>query len=66
MAVVLDLHKRRVVGWALSDKADAPLAAKALEMAYEQRGRPDAVMFHSDQGSQFGSDEFNRCAKTIV
>lgn len=52
LAVVLDLYRRRVVGWVLSDKADAELAAKALDMAYEQRGRPDAVMFHSDQGSQ--------------
>jgi putative transposase len=60
LAVVLDLHKRRVVGWALSDKADAPLAAKALEMAYEQRGRPDAVMFHSDQGSQYASRLFRQ------
>jgi len=48
------------VGWALSDKADAPLAAKALEMAYEQRGRPDAVMFHSDQGSQYASRLFRQ------
>jgi putative transposase len=35
-------------------------AAKALEMAYEQRGRPDAVMFHSDQGSQYASRLFRQ------
>ena len=40
--------------------ADAQLAAKALEMAYEQRGRPDAVMFHSDQGSQYASRLFRQ------
>lgn len=55
LAVVLDLHRRRVVGWSFSDKADAQLALKALEMAYEQRGRPHGVMFHSDQGSQYAS-----------
>jgi len=38
LAVVLDLHVRRVVGWSFSDKPDAELAARALDMAYEQRG----------------------------
>lgn len=52
LAVVLDLHVRRVIGWAFSDRPDAELAARALDMAYEQRGRPQQVMFHSDQGSQ--------------
>ncbi|GAD76606.1 hypothetical protein VAZ01S_048_00130 [Vibrio azureus NBRC 104587] len=42
---------RRVVGWSLSDKPDTDLACRALEMAWEQRGRPKNVMFHSDQGS---------------
>lgn len=51
LAVVLDLHVRRVTGWALSCKPDAELAVRALDMAYEQRGRPQQVMFHSDQGS---------------
>ena len=60
LAVVLDLHRRRVVGWALSDRADAQLAAKALDMAYEQRGRPDSVLFHSDQGSQYASRLFRQ------
>ena len=60
LAVVIDLYKRRVVGWALSAKADAELAVKALEMAYEQRGRPEGVMFHSDQGSQYASRHFRQ------
>ncbi|QSX40136.1 IS3 family transposase [Shewanella cyperi] len=60
LAVVLDLYRRRVVGWALSDKPDATLATKALTMAYEQRGRPQGVMFHSDQGSQYTSRQFRQ------
>ncbi|VVP17717.1 hypothetical protein PS900_03687 [Pseudomonas fluorescens] len=55
LAVVLDLYARRIVGWALSDKPDADLVIKALDMAYEQRGRPQGLLFHSDQGSQYGS-----------
>ena len=48
LAVVLDLCTRRVVGWALSEKPDAELVIKALDMAYEQRGRPSDLLFHSD------------------
>ncbi len=60
LAVVLDLHTRRVVGWAMSDKPDAEVAIKALEMAYQQRGCPSGVLFHSDQGSQYGSRAFQQ------
>lgn len=60
LAVVLDLFSRRVVGWALSGRPDAELVIKALDMAYEQRGRPQDVMFHSDQGSQYASRKFRQ------
>lgn len=60
LAAVLDLHTRRVVGWAMSDKPDAKLAIKALEMAYQQRGYPSGVLFHSDQGSQYGRRVFRQ------
>ncbi len=36
-SVVLDLYRRRVVGWALSARPDAELAIKALDMAYERK-----------------------------
>jgi len=60
LAAVLDLHTRRVVGRAMSDKPDAELAIKALERAYQQRGCPSGVLFHSDQGSQYGSRAFRQ------
>lgn len=60
LAVVLDLYRRCVVGWALSSKPNAELVVKALDMAYEQRGRPNNVMFHSDQGSQYSSRKFRQ------
>ncbi len=62
LAVVLDLCTRRIVGWALSEKPDAELVIKALDMAYEQRGRPSGLLFHSDQGSQGG---FNRSSQHL-
>ncbi|WP_447844343.1 IS3 family transposase [Pseudomonas aeruginosa] len=60
LAAVLDLHTRRVIGWAFSAKPDAELVIKALDMAYEQRGRPQQVLFHSDQGSQYASRLFRQ------
>ena len=60
LAEVLDLHRRRVIGWAMSDKPDANLAVKALDMAYQQRGCPGDVLFHSDQGSQYASRKFRQ------
>ena len=60
LAVVLDLYARRVVGWAMSSSPDADLVVKALDHAWEQRGQPEKVMFHSDQGSQYASRKFRQ------
>lgn len=60
LAVVLDLYSRRVVGWSLSAQADTELAIRALQMAYESRGRPKGVMFHSDQGSPYTSHKYRQ------
>lgn len=55
LAVILDLYARRVVGFAVSEHPDSELVVNALERAYQQRGRPKGVMFHSDQGVQYAS-----------
>jgi putative transposase len=60
LAVVLDLFARRVVGWAMSEKPDAALVARALKMAMELRGHPQGILFHSDQGVQYSSAIFKR------
>ena len=60
LAVVLDLFARKPVGWALSLKPDSELTKKALTMAYESRGEPKGVMFHSDQGCQYTSLTFRQ------
>lgn len=60
LAAVLDLYTRRVVGWVMSDKSNVELAIKALEMAYQQRGCPSGMLFHSDQGNQYGSRAFRQ------
>ncbi|EML9435388.1 IS3 family transposase, partial [Klebsiella pneumoniae] len=53
LAIVMDLFARRVIGWSLSAHANTALISNALRMAYETRGQPHDVMFHSDQGSQY-------------
>ena len=60
LAAVLDLHARRLVGWAIGDKPDSTLTCRALNMAFESRDRPDGLMFHSDQGCHYTSRQFRQ------
>jgi putative transposase len=59
-AVVLDLFSRRVVGWSASAQMTAQLVTDALVMALWRRGRPKELLHHSDQGSQYTSELFQR------
>ena len=60
VAVVIDLFSRRAVGWSMSDTMTAQLVTDALMMAIWRRGKPDALLHHSDQGSQYTSEQFHR------
>ncbi|MFN8724586.1 MAG: IS3 family transposase, partial [Rhodospirillales bacterium] len=60
VAVVIDLFSRRVVGWSMNARMTTELVADALMMAIWRRGRPKAVLHHSDRGSQYGSEAFQR------
>ena len=60
VAVVLDLYSRRVVDWSMQPTMTAQLVMDALLMAVFRRGRPQAVLHHSDQGSQYTSEDFRR------
>ncbi len=60
LAVVIDLYARRVVGWSISNRPDSTLVVNALEHAYQHRGQPEDLMFHSDQGSQYTSLRFRQ------
>lgn len=60
LAMVMDLYARRPVGWALSLRSDSALTKKALMMAYESRGEPMGILFHSDQGCQYTSLAFRQ------
>ena len=60
ITAVIDLFSRRVVGWSMSDTMAAQLVTDALMMAIWRRGKPDALLHHSDQGSPYASEQFQR------
>ena len=60
LATVLDLYSRKIVGFALSDSPDSELTKQALTNAFNARGNPSGVMFHSDQGCHYTSVSFRQ------
>jgi putative transposase len=60
LAVVLDLYARKVVGWSMKPTLSRELALDALLMAVWRRKPTQSVLVHSDQGSQYGSDDWKR------
>ena len=60
LAVVLDAHSRRIVGWAMADHLRSELVIEALDMAVWRRRPTQSVVHHSDQGSQYTSLAFGR------
>jgi transposase InsO family protein len=60
LAAVLDLSSRRCIGWAMRETLEAEVATSALRMALERRQPPAGLLFHSDRGVQYASDEFRR------
>jgi len=66
LAVVIDAFSRRVVGWSMETHLRTELVLTALDMALAQR-RPETVIHHSDQGTQYTSIAFGlRCREMKV
>jgi len=55
LSIVLDLFSRQVIGWSMQSRMESELAINALMMAVWRRQPKQAVIVHSDQGSQFSS-----------
>jgi transposase InsO family protein len=60
LAVVIDLFSRKVVGWAMGHRIDRHLVIDALTMAIRNRRPPPGLIFHSDRGSQYASEDFQK------
>ena len=66
VAAVIDLFSRRVVGWSMRTTMTAQLVTNALMMAIWRRGKPDALLHHSDQGSQYTSAAYQKSLTTAL
>jgi putative transposase len=58
LAVVMDLHSRQIVGWAMNERMKKQLVIDALAMAYRQRKPPKGLLHHSDRGSRYASYDY--------
>ena len=63
LATVMDLYSRSIIGWSLHDRLESPLIIEALEMALRRRKFPTGVLVHSDRGSQYCSDAYQKLLK---
>jgi transposase InsO family protein len=63
LAVVIDLHSRRVVGWSMDRRMHKALVIRALLMAINLRQPPPGLIHHSDRGSQYASGEYQKLLK---
>ena len=63
LAVVMDLHSRKIVGWSMQPTLARGIVLDALLMAVWKRKPSGRVIVHSDQGSQYGSDDWVRFCK---
>jgi len=60
LAAVLDLYSKFIVGWALSPVNDRHLTIAALEMAIGRRCPEAGLLHHSDQGSTYASEDYQK------
>lgn len=58
VCVVIDLFSRKVLSYGISDTIDTVLTMNTFDEAFEERGRPENLIFHSDQGVQYTSYAF--------
>ena len=65
LAVVMDKHSRRVIGWSLGDKKNARLTTQALNNAVLSRKPKAGTVFHSDRGMEYGSHRFSKRLKEL-
>lgn len=64
LAAVLDLHSRMIVGWAVSAVIDRHLVIKALNEALKRRDPAAGLLYHSDRGSQYASEDHQDVLET--
>jgi len=65
LCIILDLFSKRIVGWAMDKNMKTDLVLSALDMAIKLRGITKGMIFHSDRGSQYRSNDFRNRLKKL-
>ena len=63
LAIVMDLHSRRIIGWSMKDHLKSDLAQEALTMAIRQRRPQSSLLHHSDRGVQYACGDYQNLLK---
>ncbi len=65
LSTVIDLYSRKIVSWSLSKRMTKRIVTVALQEAIQTRKPEAGLIFHSDQGSQYASNEFRNILDSI-
>ena len=65
VCIVIDLFSRRVLAYGISDQVDSTLVRSTFDAAFEMRGRPGGLTFHSDQGRQYTDFNFRQHLRAL-
>ena len=60
LAIVMDLHSRKIVGWSMAERMTTALIMRAVQHAYALRKPPRGLLHHSDRGSQYTSRTYRK------
>lgn len=63
LAIVMDLHSRKIIGWAMDKRMTTALVERAMQMAITLRNPEKGLIFHSDRGSQYTSKRYGKLLK---
>lgn len=65
LAVVMDLHTRKIIGWAFSSRRTVDLVREALLMASRTSPPSSKTIFHSDQGIEYAANDFRELLESL-
>jgi putative transposase len=58
LCIIMDLYSRCIVGWSMEERLTKELVLKSLHMACTRKESQRGIIFHSDRGSQYASNDF--------
>ena len=65
LAIVLDLHSRKIVGWSLDERMTKQLVINSFLRAYWNQKPGKGLIYHSDRGSQYASNQFQNILSNL-